>query len=34
MAAKKVSDNATLNQPYSYAAVMDLYFASVFLPDS
>ncbi len=33
MAAKKVSDNATLNQPYSYAAVMDLYFASVFLPD-
>ena len=34
MAAKKVSGNATLDQPYSYAAVMDLYFAAAFLPDS
>ncbi len=34
MAAKKVSGNATLEQPYSYAAVMDLYFAAAFLPDS
>lgn len=33
MAAKKVSGNATLEQPYSYAAVMDLYFAAAFLPD-
>jgi YidC/Oxa1 family membrane protein insertase len=33
-AAAKVSNNATLNQPYDYAAVIDLYFASVFLPDS
>ena len=32
MAAKKVSNNATLEQPYSYAAVMDLYFAAAFLP--
>jgi YidC/Oxa1 family membrane protein insertase len=34
MAAKKVSGNATLDQPYSYAAVMDLYFAAAFLPDN
>ncbi len=33
-AAKKVSGNATLEQPYSYAAVTDLYFASAFLPDN
>jgi len=33
-AAKKVSGNATLDQPYSYAAVMDLYFAAAFLPDN
>jgi YidC/Oxa1 family membrane protein insertase len=33
LAAKKVSGNATLDQPYSYAAVMDLYFAAAFLPD-
>ncbi|MGA3262808.1 MAG: membrane protein insertase YidC [Terracidiphilus sp.] len=33
-AAAKVSNDATLNQPYEYAAVIDLYFASVFLPDS
>jgi YidC/Oxa1 family membrane protein insertase len=32
--AKKVSDNATLDQPFEYAAVMDLYFASAFLPDA
>ena len=32
-AAKKVSGNATLDAPYSYAAVMDLYFAAAFLPD-
>ncbi len=32
MAAKKVSNDATLDQPYSYAAVMDLYFAAAFLP--
>jgi YidC/Oxa1 family membrane protein insertase len=34
IAAKKVSNNATLDQPYSYAAVMDLYFAAAFLPDN
>jgi YidC/Oxa1 family membrane protein insertase len=34
LAAKKVSGNATLDQPYSYAAVMDLYFAAAFLPDN
>ena len=28
-----VSNNATFDQPYSYAAVTDLYFASAFLPD-
>ncbi len=32
-AAAKVSGNATLDQPYSYAAITDLYFASAFLPD-
>jgi YidC/Oxa1 family membrane protein insertase len=32
-AASKVSGNATLEQPYGYAGVTDLYFASVFLPD-
>jgi YidC/Oxa1 family membrane protein insertase len=31
---KKVSDGATLEQPYEYAAVMDLYFAAAFLPDA
>jgi YidC/Oxa1 family membrane protein insertase len=30
--ANKVSGNATLEQPYSYVAVMDLYFAAAFLP--
>jgi YidC/Oxa1 family membrane protein insertase len=34
LAAKKVSGNATLEQPYSYAAVMDLYFAAAFLPNN
>ena len=34
LAAKKVSNNATLEQPYSYAAVMDLYFAAAFLPSN
>jgi YidC/Oxa1 family membrane protein insertase len=33
-AAKKVSGNATLDQPYSYAAVSDLYFAAAFLPNN
>jgi len=32
-AAKKVSGNATIDQPYEYAALMDLYFAAAFLPD-
>ena len=30
--AKKVSGNATLEQPYDYAAAIDLYFAAAFLP--
>jgi len=34
MVPKKVSNNATLEQPYSYAAVMDLYFAAAFLPSN
>ena len=33
-AAAKVSGNATVDQPYDYAAVMDLYFAAAFLPNS
>ena len=33
LTAAKVSGNATLDQPYEYAAVMDLYFAAAFLPD-
>ncbi|MGO9325234.1 MAG: membrane protein insertase YidC [Terracidiphilus sp.] len=33
-AAAKVSGNNTLDGPYQYAADMDLYFASVFLPDA
>jgi len=28
----KVSGNATINQPYDYAATLDLYFGAVFLP--
>ena len=31
-AVTKVGDNNTLNQPYSYAAIADLYFVSAFLP--
>ena len=31
--APKVSGNATLDAPYSYAAISDLYFTSAFLPD-
>jgi YidC/Oxa1 family membrane protein insertase len=33
-AASKVSGNNTLNAPYQYAAVSDLYFAAAFLPDA
>jgi YidC/Oxa1 family membrane protein insertase len=33
-ASAKVSGNATLDRPYQYAAVTDLYFAAAFLPDS
>jgi len=33
LAAKKVSGNETREQPYEYAALMDLYFAAAFLPD-
>jgi YidC/Oxa1 family membrane protein insertase len=33
-AAAKVSGNNTVTEPYQYAAVMDLYFAAAFLPDS
>jgi YidC/Oxa1 family membrane protein insertase len=32
-AAAKVSGNNTVDQPYEYAGVIDLYFAAVFLPD-
>jgi YidC/Oxa1 family membrane protein insertase len=34
LAVTKVSNNATIDQPYQYAAVSDLYFASAFLPDN
>lgn len=34
MAAAKVNGNATLDQPYEYAGITDLYFAAVFLPDA
>ena len=33
MAAKKVSGDATLDQPFEYAGLMDLYFAAALLPD-
>lgn len=33
-AAKKVSGEATSDQPYEYAGLMDLYFAAAFLPDA
>ncbi len=29
----KLSNNATIDQPYQYAAITDLYFAATFLPD-
>jgi len=32
-AAKKISGNATIDQPYEYAALMDLYFTAALLPD-
>jgi YidC/Oxa1 family membrane protein insertase len=32
-AVTKVGNDATLNQPYQYAAITDLYFASAFLPN-
>jgi YidC/Oxa1 family membrane protein insertase len=31
--AKKVSGNATFEEPFAYAGIMDLYFAAVFMPD-
>jgi YidC/Oxa1 family membrane protein insertase len=34
MAAKKVSGDATIDQPFEYAGMMDLYFAAAFLPDA
>ena len=34
LASAKVSGNNTLNGPYQYAAVGDLYFAAAFLPDT
>ncbi len=34
LAGAKVSGHNTLDQPYQYAAVMDLYFAAAFLPDA
>jgi len=34
MASKRVGGNATLDQPYTYAAITDLYFAATFLPDN
>lgn len=33
LAAAKVSGNNTIDEPYQYAAVMDLYFAAAFLPE-
>ncbi len=33
MAAKKVSGEATLDQPFEYAGMMDLYFTAALLPD-
>jgi YidC/Oxa1 family membrane protein insertase len=33
-ASKKVSGDATFDQPYEYAALMDLYFAAAFLPSA
>ncbi|MGA9667780.1 MAG: membrane protein insertase YidC [Terracidiphilus sp.] len=33
-ASAKVSGNATINQPYQYAGITDLYFAAAVMPDS
>ncbi|HEY1903251.1 MAG TPA: membrane protein insertase YidC [Terracidiphilus sp.] len=33
MSVTKVGNDATFDQPYGYAAITDLYFASAFLPD-
>jgi YidC/Oxa1 family membrane protein insertase len=33
IASKKVSGNATLDQPYEYAALTDMYFLAAMLPD-
>ena len=32
--AKKVSNNATIDQPFEYAAISDLYFAAALLPET
>ena len=34
MAVAKVVNDATMEQPYQYAAITDLYFVSAFLPDA
>jgi YidC/Oxa1 family membrane protein insertase len=34
MSAAKVSGDATIDQPYQYASIIDLYFAAAFLPDN
>jgi YidC/Oxa1 family membrane protein insertase len=34
VAAAKVSHNATIEQPYEFAGITDLYFTAAFLPDS
>jgi YidC/Oxa1 family membrane protein insertase len=34
LAAAKLNGNATLNQPYQYAGISDLYFVAAFMPDS
>lgn len=34
LAAKKISNEGTLNGPYEWAGVSDLYFGAIFLPDS
>jgi YidC/Oxa1 family membrane protein insertase len=34
MAVTKVGNDATFNEPYSYAGITDLYFAAAFLPDA
>ena len=34
ISSAKVSGNATIDQPYQYASIIDLYFAAAFLPDN